>query len=89
MGAKMVKQTSKRSRAKKQRPPLAEQPYDINEGITQSMLATWTHCRQNARYVLDGWQPRGSTEALEYGTLFHFLLEHLYSATRAGEITSA
>jgi hypothetical protein len=89
MGAKLVKQTSKRSRAKKRRPLLADQPYDISEGITQSMLATWTHCRQNCHYYLDGWRPEGSTEALEYGTLFHFLLEHVYSAVRAGEITSA
>lgn len=69
-----------------QRPPLSEQPYDPSEGATQSMLSDWQQCRERAKLYLAGWRAPESKEALEFGSLFHWLLEHAYKMVIAGDI---
>jgi len=45
--------------------------YAIEDGITQSLLATWVRCRQEAAYVLDGWESAAPKRALQVGSLMH------------------
>jgi hypothetical protein len=59
-------------------------PYTIQDGITQSLLAGWVNCRQWAKFYLEGWETPGSKEALEFGNLFHWLLEQAYYDIQQG-----
>lgn len=62
--------------------------YAITDGVTQSLLSSWVDCRQRCRWYLDGWRADTLKEGLEYGSLFHFLLEELYERVRGGLITA-
>ena len=77
MGARRVKKGARKlasAAPPKKRPPLAEQPYDYSEGTTNSLQTAWQDCRQQCRFQLDGWAAPQSTESLEFGNLFHYLL---------------
>lgn len=67
---------------------LAEEPYRIEDGVTQSLLSDWVGCRQRCRYSLDGWRAPSSKEGLEFGSLFHWMLEQAYTLVRSREIRS-
>lgn len=56
------------------------EPYKLEDGITQSMLATFLECRQRSRFSLDSWESimGGGWSALR-GDLYHFLLETWYA----------
>lgn len=85
----MAKKRKKRL-AKKQptrRPTLAKQPYDISEGVTQSLLSTWCNCRVAAAYYLQGWRSLTFNEPMEHGSFMHGLLEQMYRGVRAGTVT--
>lgn len=57
--------------------------YDLDhDGVTQSMLATWSRCRQEMAYVLDGWERPEPKVALVFGSLWHWLLEQSYECVR-------
>ena len=75
----------KRARPKK---PPAPFTYGIEDGVTQSLLTGWVHCRKSARLTLDGWRKPETSHPLAYGGLWHFLLEGLYEAIRTRTIAS-
>ncbi len=56
------------------------------DGITNSLLSNWGGCRERARLSLHGWTKRGSSFALTYGDLTHWLLQHVYEDHRMGRI---
>ena len=58
------------------------------DGITQSLLYTWLECRQKARFVIDGYSPKGASMGLIYGTIVHAVLEAIYTDMQRGEITA-
>lgn len=66
------------------RPCLAEKPYDISEGVTFSMLSDWCSCMESCRLSLMGWRRQGRSDALEYGTFWHNMLETLGQGIIAG-----
>jgi len=68
---------------------LAESPYVIEDGVTQSILSGWAHCRRACRYSLDGWTTAGTKDSLVYGSLYHWLLEKLFQGVMAGKYTRA
>ena len=61
------------------------EPYKITDGVTQSLMSTFTSCRQRCRYVLDGWEFPRSKSALIFGSYFHWLIEHHLTAVQAGK----
>ena len=54
----------------------------LRDGVTQSMLADFIDCRQRMKYILDLWESGQSKMALEFGSLWHYLLEQNYRAIR-------
>ena len=74
-------------RAKPKRLTLAERPYSIEDGVTQSLLTQFCNCRVACRYSLLGWKVLLLNEALAYGSFFHDLLKLLYNGIRAGTVT--
>jgi hypothetical protein len=57
----------------------SRKPYTLDDGITQSMLATFLTCREKSRLQLEGWQSDGFMVAAHRGDLFHKLLEEQYT----------
>jgi hypothetical protein len=58
--------------------------YSIDEGITQGMLASFSSCRQQCRFMLSGWEKRGAEKvSLIFGALFHSILEQHYKTVAA------
>ena len=95
MAAKRVVSKSMKRRLKVQRrakaepemrPCLADQPYDYSEGTTNSMQSDWQDCRHRAKLKLEGYRREKTSEALEFGSLFHSILEHAYGRVITGEI---
>ncbi len=79
----MTKQISDKRLAKKVRKiPKSRKPipYDFKrDGITQSLLATWSDCREAARLMVNFWERAGaSKESLIFGSFWHYLLEINY-----------
>jgi hypothetical protein len=66
---------------------LADQPYDYSEGTTQSLIGTWLDCRKRAKLTLAGYRSRRPSEPLEWGSMVHYLLEHVYKLTIAGQVS--
>lgn len=62
--------------------PKPRKPYTVKDGITQSILSTWLTCRVAAKYMLEGWESPTSREPLEFGNLFHWILEKNYDLIR-------
>jgi len=92
----MPKRTSAKKKKKKRRAPapikprpptLVEKPYVVADGITQSLLSSFVDCRVQCKFSLLGWRREQTKDSLEYGSLFHFLLETLYECIRTGSIT--
>jgi hypothetical protein len=52
--------------------------YSLDQGLTQSMLATFSNCRQACKFNLDGWEIPGSKKYMDFGHLFHLILENHY-----------
>ena len=65
---------------------LANEPYSIGDGVTQSLLSNWVDCRHRARLSLSGWKKPETKESLVYGSMFHRALEFLYTDVRAKKI---
>lgn len=54
-----------------------KQLWHLEDGITYSALSTWLRCREQFRLsYVEGWSYPGFVFHLEFGNLFHFLLEH-------------
>jgi len=53
--------------------------YTINDGVTQSLLCSFIHCRQMCQNILDGWEFESPKRALQFGKLVHGLLENHYT----------
>lgn len=62
-----------------------DRPYQLSDGVTQSMLTSWLACRVRARYMVEGYRSIRPREALNFGSLFHGLLQDAYEAIRAGK----
>lgn len=55
--------------------------WDWTKGITQSGIESFLACREQfALGYVDGWAPRKFSEALEFGSMFHFMQEKIGSA---------
>jgi len=65
---------------------LAREPYELGDGITQSLLSSFLTCRRRTEWELEGWRPVGTKQAIWFGSLFHSLLENLCIQIRAGGI---
>lgn len=58
------------------------------DGVSNSFLSLWLRCREQARLkYLEGWTPKTSTVALEFGNAFHYVLEHWKKPRRVTPIT--
>jgi len=57
---------------------LADDPYTIEDGVSQSMLSGFFNCRLSCRYGLDGWRSPRLKDSLNYGSLYHDLLENFF-----------
>jgi hypothetical protein len=63
--------------------------YDpARDGITQGLLAMWMHCRQKARWFLQGYSPKYSSMGLVYGEIGHAVLEMVYSDVQTHRLKS-
>jgi hypothetical protein len=61
--------------------------YDpIRDGVTFSLLSTWSACREKARKSLQGWSTKASGMGLTFGTITHELLQRIYEDVRLGKI---
>lgn len=56
------------------------------DGVTNGLLTAWGNCRELARLGLRGWTRRGSSFALTYGDLTHWLFQHVYSDHQLGRL---
>jgi len=68
--------------------PLAETEiptaYSLEKhGVTQSILSLFGDCRFAAELMLQGWGSPSPRRALQFGSLFHALLENWYAASIA------
>jgi len=72
----------KKAKIKFKKPKITTGPnYDLKKhGVTQSILQQWLACRLACKYSLQGWRSTGLKVALEFGSLFHNLLEKQYKA---------
>ena len=61
-----------------------DRPYQLSDGVTQSILKDFLACRVRARYKLEGWRSLKPREALSFGSYFHGLLQDAYESIRAG-----
>lgn len=64
------------------RKPTNVKPYDLSQGVTQSILTTWLMCRQLARHTLECWESPRPRDALVFGSFWHWLLEMNYELLR-------
>ncbi len=60
--------------------------YNLNDGVTQSILTAWDTCPVLAKNILEGWMSPTPNEALFFGSLFHNLLEDHYTKCKPDEI---
>lgn len=52
----------------------------FKDGLTQSALSTFLQCPQKfKRYMLDGFVSERSTFALDFGNIFHYVLDQVYT----------
>lgn len=52
------------------------------DGLTQSLLSIYRTCQVKMRYTLDGYQKAKNSEALLFGSVFHKVLEFIYTEIR-------
>jgi hypothetical protein len=60
--------------------------YTIADGVTQSLLASWMTCRRQAYLMLRGLRRVAPRDSLLYGSLWHYVLEYVYTDVREGRI---
>lgn len=53
--------------------------YKVADGVTQSLLSSFTQCRQQCKYTLDLWEGKQQSNALIFGSLFHWLIETYFT----------
>jgi hypothetical protein len=56
------------------------------DGVTFSVLSSWTQCKELARLGLHGVTSRATSQALVFGTLVHAVLQFVYEAARHGQL---
>lgn len=56
------------------------------DGVTNSLMSAWNGCRELARINLHGITSRMTGLGLTYGTIGHWILQHLYEDFRAGKM---
>lgn len=49
------------------------------DGVTQSLLGKFIHCRQSAKFYVEGWKRPGVNIAFAAGNIFHEALDAIYS----------
>jgi len=52
--------------------------YDLDQGVTQSMLCNFIKCRRAAALALNRWGSPAPRRATQFGSLFHELLQEHY-----------
>lgn len=52
--------------------------FKMSDGVTQGLLGDFCDCRQRALYRCQGYRTKGINRAIEFGSLFHRLLELWY-----------
>jgi hypothetical protein len=53
--------------------------YDLKKhGVTQGLLTTFMRCRMEAANWMQGFEPLRMTQGLQFGTIFHAILERIY-----------
>lgn len=57
--------------------------YEIENGVTQTILGDWVNCRQKCWYRINGFTLTGQSFYLDFGNLFHACLEVLYTQAPA------
>jgi hypothetical protein len=57
-------------------------PYELPDGVTQSLLSSFLSCRKRCELILQGWQPLEKSKLFSYGELFHAVLEYYYKELR-------
>lgn len=72
--------------------PPVPQPYKwdlFEDGLTQSMIATWLKCRERFNLsVRQGMRAVASSNPIEYGNVFHEILDHVYNGIKKGQISN-
>lgn len=65
-----------------------KRPFYVMEedGVTFSLLATFSECREKAKLYLDGWSSKRSGLAIVFGSIMHWLLQHIYDDIRIGKL---
>lgn len=59
--------------------------YDLKKhGVTQGLLTTFLRCRQEAAYWMQGLESMRTSQALQFGTMAHIVLETVYGTKRVG-----
>ena len=54
-------------------------PYQLSDGVTQSMMMNFMACPQRMRFSLDRWERESDfSTTFDVGDLFHYCLEHWY-----------
>jgi len=56
------------------------------DGVTFSLLSTFNDCREKARLHLAGWTSRGSTLAITFGNVAHYLNQLVYTDLQTGKL---
>jgi hypothetical protein len=68
---------------------LKDEPYDLRrDGVSQSLLGSWVHCKQAVRYALDGWRSEETKDSLAYGGFVHSVLVRYHRAIMDGGVTA-
>lgn len=49
--------------------------YQVEDGITQSILTTYLRCKERCRLMLNGWQKIEAKSPFTFGSCFHYLCE--------------
>lgn len=60
--------------------------YNLDDGVTQSILTAWDACPVRAKMMLEGWMSPAPNEALFFGSMFHTLLEDHYTICGPDEV---
>jgi hypothetical protein len=56
--------------------------YSIEDGVTQSLLSAFVHCRVLCRNIIDGWERKGPEDYMNLGILIHDVLGTRYAKDR-------
>ena len=63
--------------------------WDWSKGVTQSSLSLFASCREQFYLgYIEGWTKKGFQTALEFGTMFHLMLERVRNSSSPEEVAA-